>query len=141
MLIGNFIPVEIVIQENQDEAARISEEFAIEENNKRARMEFQILDEIEPEPEISIYMGNYELTAYVATGNPCADGIYPSSGYTAACNDPSLWHKWIHIEGYGDYYVHDTGGMANNVIDIFMDSYDQAIQFGRREAEVYIIEN
>lgn len=141
MLIGNFIPVEIVIQENQDEAARISEEFAIEENNKRARMEFQILDEIEPEPEISIYMGNYELTAYVATGNPCADGIYPNSGYTAACNDPSLWHKWIHIEGYGDYYVHDTGDMANNVIDIFMDNYDQAIEFGRREAEVYIIED
>lgn len=87
-----------------------------------------------------VYMGNYELTAYIATGNPCADGVYPQVGYTAACNDPDLWHKWVHIEGYGDYYIHDTGGMASNVIDIFVSSYDEAIQFGRRQGEVYIID-
>lgn len=87
-----------------------------------------------------VYMGNYELTAYIETGNPCADGEYPQVGYTAACNDPDLWHKWVHIEGYGDYYIHDTGGMANNVIDIFVGSYDEAIQFGRRQGEVYIID-
>lgn len=87
-----------------------------------------------------VYMGNYELTAYIATGNPCADGNYPQVGYTVASNDPNLWHKWIRIEGYGDYYVHDTGGMSSNVIDIFVSSYDEAIQFGRRSAEVYIIE-
>lgn len=87
-----------------------------------------------------VYMGNYELTAYIATGNPCADGVYPSVGYTAASNDPDLWHKWVHIEGYGDYYIHDTGGMASNVIDIFVGSYNEAIQFGRRNADVYIKE-
>ena len=87
-----------------------------------------------------VYMGNYELTAYVATGNPCADGVYPSVGYTAACNDPSLWHRWVHIEGYGDFYIHDTGGMASNVIDIFVGSYDEAIEFGRRTGEVYVID-
>ena len=86
------------------------------------------------------YYGCFELTAYIETGNPCADGVYPQVGYTAACNDKNLWHKWVHIEGYGDYYIHDTGGMANNVIDIFMASYDEAIQFGRRKGEVYIIE-
>lgn len=85
------------------------------------------------------YYGDFELTAYIETGNPCADGVYPSVGYTVACNDPNLWHKWIHIEGYGDYYVHDTGGMASNVIDIFVGSYDEAIQFGRRYASVSII--
>jgi 3D (Asp-Asp-Asp) domain-containing protein len=79
------------------------------------------------------------LTAYIATGNPCADGVYPQVGYTVASNDPNLWHRWIRIEGYGDYYVHDTGGMASNVIDIFVGSYDEAIQFGRRTADVYII--
>lgn len=86
------------------------------------------------------YVGCYELTAYIETGNPCADGVYPQVGYTVASNDPLLWHKWVRIEGYGEYYVHDTGGMASNVIDIFMGSYDEAIEFGRREAEVYIIE-
>ena len=84
-------------------------------------------------------MGIFELTAYIETGSPCADGVYPQVGYTAACNDKRLWHKWVHIEGYGDYYIHDTGGMASNVIDIYMGSYDEAIQFGRRTAEVYVI--
>lgn len=97
------------------------------------------LEEAEEQPE-QTYMGCYELTAYIETGNPCADGVYPEVGYTVACNDSRLWHKWIYIEGYGDYYVHDTGGMANNVIDIFVASYDEAIQFGRRAANVYVKE-
>ena len=93
----------------------------------------------EPEP-VQTYAGTYELTAYIETGNPCADGVYPTVGYTAASNDPALWHKKIMIKGYGEYYVHDTGGMSINVIDLFFGSYDEAIQFGRREAEVYILE-
>ena len=86
------------------------------------------------------YVGTFQLTAYTWTGNPCADGVYPSSGYTVACNDGRLWHHWIYIEGYGTYYVHDTGGMASNVIDIYMDSYDACIQFGRRSANIYIVD-
>jgi 3D (Asp-Asp-Asp) domain-containing protein len=84
------------------------------------------------------YYSNYSLTAYCATGNACADGVMPSVGYTVASNDPNLWHKWIYIEGYGDYYVHDRGGMASNVIDIFMGSYNECIQFGRRNANIYV---
>ena len=87
-----------------------------------------------------IFAGYFELTAYCATGNPCADGVYPSVGYTVACNDSRLWHHWISIEGYGVYYCHDTGGMACNVIDIFMGSYDECISFGRQGANVYIID-
>lgn len=103
---------------------------------------FAIIEE-KKEEEITkeVYAGDYELTAYIATGNPCADGVYPSVGYTAASNDPNLWHKWIEIEGYGTYYVHDTGGMSSNVIDIFVGSYDEAIQFGRRSASVYVKES
>ena len=97
----------------------------------------EITTEAEP---MTSYAGNYELTAYIATGNPCADGDYPQAGYTAACNDPTLWHKYVNIDGYGTFYVHDTGGMASNVIDIFVSSYDEAIQFGRQSADVYILE-
>jgi 3D (Asp-Asp-Asp) domain-containing protein len=86
------------------------------------------------------YVGYFELTAYCATGNPCKDGVYPQVGYTAACNDSRLWHHWVYIEGYGTYYIHDTGGMAVNVIDIFMGSYGECIQFGRRSANVYIVD-
>lgn len=91
------------------------------------------------EPEMQ-FAGVYELTAYIATGNPCADGIYPVVGFTVASNDPTLWHKYILIEGYGKYYVHDRGAMASNVIDVFVSSYDEAMQFGRREANIYILE-
>ena len=86
------------------------------------------------------FVGTYSLTAYVATGSPCADGVYPILGYTAACNDPALWHKKIYIEGVGNFYVHDTGGMASNVIDLFVPSYGDAVNFGVRNANVYIVE-
>ena len=94
----------------------------------------------EKKPEMTL-VGVYELTAYEATGNCCADGEYPRTNYTAACNDPNLWHKRIFIEGMGTYYVHDTGGMASNVIDIYMGDYDTCIQFGRRTANVYVYED
>lgn len=98
------------------------------------------VEEIISQEKIGAYFGNMELTAYIATGNPCADGVYPKTNHTAACNNPALWHKWVYIEGIGNYYIHDTGGMASNVIDIYMGSYGEAIQFGRRKGEVYIIE-
>ena len=93
----------------------------------------------EQEPEMT-YLGEYTLTAYVATGNPCADGVYPQVGWTCACNDPNLWHKTIFITGYGTRYVHDTGGMpSNTIIDLFVGSLDEAYNIGRRKVEVYII--
>ena len=85
------------------------------------------------------YYSTKELTAYTATGNACADGVYPSAGYSAASNDPNLWHKWVHIEGYGDFYIHDTGGMSTNVIDIYMNTRSECIQFGRKKGvSVYV---
>lgn len=125
-----------------------TEEFCIQEERKQELIVVPAVEIVTSEdtestaPNMTFhsYAGHYELTAYIETGNPCADGVYPQVGHTAACNDPSLWHKWIEIEGYGVFYVHDTGGMASNVIDLFVGSYDEAIQFGRREAEVYIIE-
>jgi 3D (Asp-Asp-Asp) domain-containing protein len=92
-------------------------------------------------PEGMTYYSTMELTAYMWTGNPCADGVYPAEGYTAACNDPALWHKWVYIEGVGTYYIHDTGGMASNVIDIYVKDIDVATQFGRQTANVYILED
>lgn len=92
------------------------------------------------EPEITYY-GMMEMTAYVATGNPCADGVYPEVGWTVACNDPHLWHKTIFIKGYGTRYVHDTGGMASNVLDLFVSTESEAYEIGRRDVEVYIIDN
>lgn len=95
----------------------------------------------EQEPGMTL-LGEYTLTAYCPTGNACADGVMPQTNHTIACNDSMLWHRWVLIEGYGSYYCHDTGGMpSNKIIDVFMGSYDEAIQFGVRKANVYLIED
>lgn len=99
-----------------------------------------IVGVVEEEVPKMTYAGKYQLTAYTPTGNACADGQMPKANYTAASNDKKLWHRWIYIEGYGDVYVHDTGGMASNVIDIYMPSRNEAINFGRKYGEVYIYE-
>jgi len=97
-------------------------------------------DSSEPCEDNMTYFGSMQMTAYVATGNRCADGSYPEVGWTVACNDSRLWHKKIYIEGYGVRYVHDTGGMASNVLDLFVGSLDEAYSVGRRNVDVYIVE-
>lgn len=139
-----FQPARAEAKETENELLDKAEEIRIRETEKvkdliEAAEAAEEAAEEEPE-QTKTYFNDFSLTAYCATGNPCADGVYPQTGYTAACNDPALWHKWIEIEGYGVFYVHDTGGMSSNVIDIFVGSYDEAIQFGRRSAGVYIIE-
>lgn len=99
------------------------------------------------EGDRKFYAGKYECTAYESTGNPCADGVYPCEGVTVASNDPQLWHKVVELKGTGTewdglYYVHDTGGMSSNVIDIYIDDYNECIEFGRRKnVEVYFFED
>lgn len=84
------------------------------------------------------YVGVYELTAYAWTGNPCANGNYPTTGYTVASNFFPLGTR-LYIEGMGEYVVEDRGGMADNVIDIYMGDYDTCIQFGRKQAGIFIV--
>lgn len=86
------------------------------------------------------YYGCLSLTAYEWTGSPCADGVYPEVGYTAACNNADLWHRWVYIEGVGTYYIHDTGGMGYNVIDIYLGDYQSCINFGSFSANVYVLD-
>jgi 3D (Asp-Asp-Asp) domain-containing protein len=93
---------------------------------------------VEEEPS-SNYLGYYTLTAYEWTGNPCANGNYPTEGYTVACNSLPLGTR-IYIEGYGEYVVEDRGGMSDSVIDIYLGDYDTCIQFGVQGANVYIVE-
>ena len=97
------------------------------------------------EGDTRTYYATYQCTAYESTGNACADGVYPCEGVTVASNDPNLWNKVIEISGTGTewdgiYYVHDKGGMATNVVDIFIDDYSECKQFGRRTADIYIID-
>jgi|GEM_PF-2824779 len=67
------------------------------------------------------YQGVYTLTGYTATGNKTASGTVPSAGRTVASNYFAMGTK-LYIEGVGVRTVEDTGGMTDNVIDVFMNS-------------------
>lgn len=93
---------------------------------------------VETAPVSEGYLGTYRCTGYVATGNACASGVMPEAGVTVASNSLPMGTK-VYIEGIGERVVQDTGGMANNVIDVFVNSTDEAYQL-TGDYEVYIVE-
>ena len=72
-----------------------------------------------------------------------ATGTYPKHGTVAA--DPSRlpYGTEIFIPGYGHGVIEDTGGALRNDkvnlrLDVFVDTYKEAIAFGRKTMEVRI---
>ncbi len=91
--------------------------------------------EPEPEPEPVIFTA----TAYTWTGNRTATGTWPSRGTVAV--DPRVipLGAELHIEGYGPAVAADTGGVIKGeIIDLYMDTKHECLQWGRRKVEVQI---
>lgn len=84
------------------------------------------------------YLGNYMCTAYEWTGSLCANGNYPSVGYTVACNSLPFGTQ-IYIDGYGYYTVEDRGGGGDNWIDIYMGDESSCYDFGVRYLDIYLV--
>lgn len=83
--------------------------------------------------EASAY-SSYESGSYTARGNALR------RGYVSV--DPNVipLGTEVYVEGYGYAVADDTGGDIEGYrIDLAMDSYDEAIQFGRRTVKVYIL--
>lgn len=111
-----------------------------------------VVPETTPEPEQNTSSSGVDLsnathftancTAYVATGNTTASGAWPQSGHTIAAD---LSNYPIGTRIYIPYFdtiftVEDSGGaVSGNVIDIFFDSYSEAINFGRRNLDAYVL--
>ena len=89
-------------------------------------------------PEGMTYIGTYYITGYVATGNPCANGNYPTEGYTIASNSLPMGTT-VYIDGLGTRTVEDTGAMSGGVIDVYVGSVDEAYAI-TGSYEVYIYE-
>ena len=84
-----------------------------------------------------------EASAYLPTdGNGegiTATGVMAERGIVAV--DPNVipLGSRVFIPGYGLAVAADTGGMIiGNRIDLVMDTYEEAMNFGRRDVEVYI---
>ncbi len=83
-----------------------------------------------------------ESTAYTWTGNTTATGTWPTRGQIAV--DPNVipLGSKVYVEGYGFATATDTGGaIKGNIIDVYFDSYDECINWGRKHGlTVYVIE-
>lgn len=69
-------------------------------------------------------------------------GIVPYVGVVAV--DPKVipLHTKMYIPGYGVAVAEDTGGaIKGKIVDLFMDSLDEAWQWGRRDVRIYILED
>ncbi len=83
-----------------------------------------------------------QATAYTWTGNQTATGTWPAEGRTIAV-DPSVipLGTRVYVVGYGYAVAEDTGGaIRGNIIDLYMDSYTDCINWGRRNVTVYILD-
>ena len=89
-----------------------------------------------------------EATAYYpgpnnyggAVGNVTAFGLPARRGVVAV--DPYVipLGTRVHVDGYGDAIAGDVGGaIRGRRIDLCFNTYEEAIQFGRRNVTVYIL--
>lgn len=92
-----------------------------------------------PEEELE-YLGTFDMTAYEWTGSTCANGNYPTVGYTVACNSLPLGTT-VYIEGVGYRVVEDRGAEwhGSNWMDLYLGDVDSCYEWGVRSVEVYIV--
>ena len=79
--------------------------------------------------------GDGDGAGITATGVPAVRGI--------AAVDPDVipLGTRLFIPGYGEAIAADTGGaIVGNKIDLVMDSYGEAMDFGRQDVTVYVLD-
>lgn len=80
-----------------------------------------------------------QATAYTHTGNPTATGVMPKRGTIAVDPDVIPLGTRMYIPGYGYGTAQDTGGAVDgNIIDLFMNTEQECIQWGRRSVKITI---
>ncbi len=86
------------------------------------------------------YLGTWTITAYAETGYPCANGNYPSTGYTIACNSLPFGTV-VYIEGVGYRTVEDRGpdSMGDAWCDLYLGDTGTCINWGVQSRDVYLV--
>ncbi len=84
------------------------------------------------------YLGEWRITAYAETGYPCANGNYPMTGYTIACNSLPFGAE-VYIEGVGFRTVEDRGPawLGDAWCDLYLGVHDECVQWGDQRRKVW----
>ena len=88
----------------------------------------------------------FDSTAYCETGDPTASGKWPREGVTVAV-DPDVIPLGSAVmiwgedgEWMGIYEAQDTGRLIRGrIIDLYIQDYDQCIEYGRQRIYVRVI--
>lgn len=83
-------------------------------------------------------LGTWRITAYTWTGSPCANGQYPTEGYTVACNSLDFGTE-VYIEDVGFRTVEDRGPawLGDQWCDLYLGEYDACVQWGDQTKKVW----
>ncbi|MGI6488261.1 MAG: DUF348 domain-containing protein [Syntrophomonadaceae bacterium] len=82
-----------------------------------------------------------EATAYTYTGNRTASGRHPEVGLVAVDTGVIPMGTRLYIEGYGFAQAADRGrSIQGNRVDVFMESKDQCLRWGRRTVKLYVLD-
>ncbi|WP_296897810.1 3D domain-containing protein [uncultured Megamonas sp.] len=141
----------LLVREKYHKGVKVGEEVV--QTSQLVRPVDQVIREGTAEPKIQSTIGlrSYSQVLYMeASAYLPYDG--GGAGYTAlgiparygvVAVDPDIipLGTRLYIPGYGEAIAADTGGAINGyMIDLCMEDYTQAIAFGRRGVEVYILD-
>ena len=95
---------------------------------------------IEAEKPKLEFWQNCQITAYEWDGTRCANGNYPTTDYTVACNSLPLGTK-VYIDGIGYRTVEDRGATwhADNWMDEYLGDPAACERFGVQNHAVYLV--
>ena len=151
----------VEVEQVPSEAAQVEEKAEIEETVQEAVTEpvekaEEVVTVEEPVQESVIDVGGDSVT-YSSIMSMEASAYLPGdgngAGYTAtgmratygvAAVDPRIipLGTRLYIPGYGEAIAADTGGAIRGyMIDLCMESYSAAMNFGRRNVTVYVLDN
>ena len=144
LLVATFLCVSLCPPLTDDETAllwqqRTSGSVFLPTSTRSAQINKRDMCE-QPSRGRAVRTHNMEATAYTWTGSRTATGTWPSRGTVAV--DPRVipLGSELYVEGYGPAVAADTGGaIKGQIIDLYMDSYEEAIQFGRREVQIEVV--
>ncbi|OPX85147.1 MAG: Cell wall-binding protein YocH precursor [Pelotomaculum sp. PtaB.Bin104] len=80
-------------------------------------------------------------TGYTYTGSNTASGAAPHYGVAAVDTSVIKMGTRLYVEGYGYATALDRGGaIRGNRIDLFFESYNEAMRWGSRRVKAYVID-